>query len=216
MKNIEAIIYDCDGVLFESHAANLAYYNQIFAAFGYPLVTVEEKEKAYLCHTASSPQVLAGMMRAQDVPAALSFAAEIDYRDFIPFMNPMPHLHRVLEVVASHYPLAIATNRGSSVVPILEHFGLDHFFSAVVTSRDVEKPKPAPDMLLLAARQLGYQPHACLFIGDSELDQAAAAAGLFHFAGYGEKFAREKSVERVLNHHLDLLQHLNLPDSFDQ
>jgi HAD superfamily hydrolase (TIGR01509 family) len=216
MKEIEAIIYDCDGVLFESHAANLAYYNQIFAAFGYPPVTLEQKEKAYLCHTASSPQVLAGLMRADDVPAALSFAAEIDFRDFIPFMKPMPHLHQVLEVVANRYPLAIATNRGSSVVPILEHFGLDHFFSAVVTSRDVKKPKPAPDMLLLAARQLGCRPHACLFIGDSELDQAAAEAGSFHFAGYGERFVREKSVYKVLDQHLDLLQHLDLPWSFDQ
>lgn len=216
MNEIEAIIYDCDGVLFESHAANLAYYNQIFSAFGYPPITVDQQEKAYLCHTASSPEVLAGLMRATDVPAALSFAAEIDYRDFIPFMQPMPHLHQVLEVVAHHYPLAIATNRGTSVVPILEHFGLDHFFSAVVTSRDVKKPKPAPDMLLLAARQLGFHPCACLFIGDSELDQAAAVAGSFHFAGYGERFVREKSVAKILRHHPDLLQHLNLPGAFDQ
>ncbi|MBD1400987.1 HAD family hydrolase [Pelovirga terrestris] len=216
MKEIEAIIYDCDGVLFESHAANLAYYNQIFSAFGYPPITVDQQEKAYLCHTASSPVVLAGLMRATDVPAALSFAAEIDYREFIPLMKPMPHLHQVLEVVANHYPLAIATNRGGSVMPILEHFGLDQFFSAVVTSRDVKKPKPAPDMLLLAARQLGYQPFTCLFIGDSELDQAAAAAGSFHFAGYGERFVREKSVAKVLSHHLDLLQHLNLSDSINQ
>lgn len=216
MKEIKAIIYDCDGVLFESHAANLAYYNQIFSAFGYPPITLDQKEEAYLCHTASSPVVLAGLMRATDVPDALSFAEKIDYREFIPFMKPMPYLHQVLEVVANRYPLAIATNRGASVVPILEHFGLDHFFSAVVTSRDVEQPKPAPDMLLLAARQLGHQPSACLFIGDSELDQAAATAGSFHFVGYGERFVRVKSDDRVLGHHLDLLQHLNLRDSFSQ
>jgi phosphoglycolate phosphatase len=216
MKKLEAIIYDCDGVLFESRAANLAYYNQIFTAFDYPQVNVEQKDAAHLCHTASSPQVLAGLMRAEDLPAALEFAAEIDYRQFIPLMKPMPHLHEVLEIVARYYPLAIATNRGSSVVPILEHFALGEFFSVVVTSRDVEKPKPAPDMLLLAARQLGHQPQACLFIGDSELDQAAAAAGSFHFVGYGERFVREKSAEKVLGHHRDLLEHLSLPSSFSQ
>jgi len=210
MKNLEAIIYDCDGVLFESHAANLAYYNQIFAAFGYPPVSAEQKDVAYLCHTASSPNVLAGLMDARDLAAALDFAAKIDYRDFIPLMKPMPYLHQVLEVVANHYPLAIATNRGTSVVPILEHFGLEHFFSVVVTSRDVENPKPAPDMLLLAARQLGYQPQACLFIGDSELDQTAAAAGSFYFIGYGERFVRKKNVEKAMSHHRDLLEHLSL------
>jgi len=216
MKKLEAIIYDCDGVLFESHSANLAYYNQIFTAFDYPEVSAEQKQAAHLCHTASSPQVLAGLMRAEDVPAALSFAAEIDYRQFIPLMKPMPQLHLVLETVACHYPLAIATNRGPSVVPILEHFGLQQFFSAVVTSRDVKKPKPAPDMLLLAARRLGHQPQSCLFIGDSELDQAAATAGDFHFVGYGERFLLEESVvEKVLVQHRDLLEHLNLPMSFD-
>ncbi len=215
MKKLEAIIYDCDGVLFESHSANLAYYNQIFTAFDYPEVRVEQKQVAHLCHTASSQQVLAGLMRAEDVPAALGFAAEIDYRQFIPLMKPMPQLYQVLETVACHYPLAIATNRGSSVVPILEHFGLQQFFSAVVTSRDVKKPKPAPDMLLLAARQLGHQPQSCLFIGDSELDQAAAAAGDFHFVGYGERFLLEESVDKVLVQHRDLLEHLSLPVSFD-
>ncbi len=211
MKEIEAIIYDCDGVLFESHAANLAYYNLILAAFGYPSVTAEQKEVAYLCHTASSPNVLAGLMDARDVPVALDFAAELDYRDFIPLMKPMPYLHQVLEVVANHYPLAIATNRGSSVVPILAHFGLEQFFSAVVTSRDVEKPKPAPDMLLLAARHLGYHPQACLFIGDSELDQAAAAAGSLPFVGYGERFVQGKNVDKVMGQHRDLLKYLSLP-----
>lgn len=213
MKKVKAIIYDCDGVLFASHAANLAYYNLIFAAFDYPAVSAEQQEAAHLCHTASSPDVLAGLMRAEDVPAALAFAAELDYRQFIPLMTPMPELHQVLEIVAHHYPLAIATNRGSSVVPILEHFALGDFFSAVVTSRDVEKPKPAPDMLLLAARHLGHQPQSCLFIGDSELDQAAAAAGSFHFLGYGEWFKQEACVNKVLGRHRDLLEHLSLPPS---
>lgn len=214
MKKVEAIIYDCDGVLFASHAANLAYYNQIFAAFDYPAISAEQQEAAHLCHTASSPDVLAGLMRAEDVPAALAFAAELDYRQFIPLMTPMPELHQVLEIVANHYPLAIATNRGSSVIPILEHFALGEFFSAVVTSRDVKKPKPAPDMLLLAAHHLGHLPQACLYIGDSDLDQAAATAGSFHFLGYGEWFMREKSVNRVLGRHRDLLEHLSLPTPF--
>ncbi|MFO7766339.1 MAG: HAD family hydrolase [Pelovirga sp.] len=209
MKKVSAIIYDCDGVLFESHAANLAYYNRILAAFSYPAVTDEHTDTAHLCHTASSPTVLAGLMRPEDVPRALEFAAELDYRDFIPLMKPMPHLHKVLEVVAGHYPLAIATNRGSSVVPVLEHFSLKEFFSVVVTSRDVANPKPAPDMLLLAAQQLGQEPRRCLFVGDSELDEAAAAAGSFHFIGYGARFFRNGNDSSV-EHHLQLLDHLQL------
>ena len=209
MKEVKAIIYDCDGVLFESRAANLAYYNRILSAFSYPPVSDEQKDAAYLCHTASSPKVLAGLMQSDDVPRAVEFAAGLDYRDFIPLMKPMPHLHKVLEIVATHYPLAIATNRGPSVVPILEHFDLKEFFSVVVTSRDVVNPKPAPDMLLLAAERLGKEPQACLFIGDSELDEAAAAAGSFLFVGYGARFSRNGDG-RSVEHHPQLLKHLRL------
>jgi HAD superfamily hydrolase (TIGR01509 family) len=207
MKNIHALIFDCDGVLFESHSANLAYYNRVLAAFAYPPVTAAQQEAAHLCHTASSPQVLAGLMRQEDVAAALAYAAQLDYREFIPLLQPEPHVRTVLDLLAPHYPLAIATNRGSSVIPLLQHFDLRQFFSVIVTSHDVKRPKPAPDMLLLAARQLNRRPGDCLFIGDSELDRSAAEAGSFPFAGYGAAFDRGT----VLRHHLELPACLGLP-----
>ncbi len=204
MSRIEGIIFDCDGVLFESRNANLAYYNRILGKFAYEPVTEEQNERAHLCHTASSPDVLAVLMQAGDLQPALDFAATLDYREFIPHMQPEPHLAHVLEQLAHSYPLAIATNRGASVEPILRHFGLESFFTTVVTSRDVDRPKPAPDMLLLASERLGPAPEKCLFIGDSELDQQAAAGAKVRFAGYGGLVAGEIS----LGSHLQLLEYL--------
>ena len=206
MSRIDALIFDCDGVLFESHAANLAYYNRIFKRFNYPPVLPEQAFRAHLCHTASSPVVLAELMSAADLPLALSYAASIYYREFIPFMQPEPHLQQMLEKVAARYPLAVATNRGVSVEPILEHFGLKDYFSVVVTCRDVEQPKPAPDMLLLAAEKLQVAPEKCLFIGDSELDQQAASGAQVRFAAYGGL----DSGLTTLASHLQLLDYLQL------
>lgn len=204
MSRIEGIIFDCDGVLFESKNANLAYYNRIMERFSYPLVRAEQKERAHLCHTASSPDVLAVLVTQDDWQPALDYAATLDYREFIPYMLPEPHLTPVLEQLAREYPLAIATNRGTSVEPILSHFGLESYFRTVVTSKDVERPKPAPDMLLLAAERLGLAPEKCLFIGDSELDQQAAAGANVRFAGYGGL----ESSELSLQSHLQLLEYL--------
>jgi len=78
----------------------------------------------------------------------------------------------------------VATNRGSSMREILAHFGLSGYFQAVVTSRDVPRPKPHPDMLLEAARQLALAPGQLLFIGDSHLDRSAALAAGVCFAAY--------------------------------
>ncbi|SHI58186.1 haloacid dehalogenase superfamily, subfamily IA, variant 3 with third motif having DD or ED/haloacid dehalogenase superfamily, subfamily IA, variant 1 with third motif having Dx(3-4)D or Dx(3-4)E [Malonomonas rubra DSM 5091] len=204
MSRIDGIIFDCDGVLFESRDANLAYYNQVLEKFAYPLVSHEQKERAHLCHTACSVDVFAVLLKKEDVKPALDYAATLDFRDFIPFMKPEPHLPEVLEQLAAEYPLAVATNRGTSVEPILSHFGLEAYFSAVVTSKDVAKPKPAPDMLLLASQRLGFAPENCLFIGDSELDQMAAAGANVRFVGYGGLAGGEVAV----NSHLQLLDYL--------
>ncbi len=207
MSGHKAVIFDCDGVLFESRQANLAYYNRILAQFSYPRITAHDRERAHLCHTASSEGVLAGLLRPDDVAAALAFAATLDYREFIPLMTPEPGLREMLEVMSRHYPLAVATNRGSSATSVLAHFDLHRYFSVVVTSRDVTAPKPAPDMLLLAARHLDCDPEACLFVGDSELDQMAAGSGAVSFIGYGSYWSQPPAV----GHHFELLDYLGLP-----
>ena len=96
-------------------------------------------------------------------PQRSHLAAELDYRQFIPFMEPEPGMQDALASLARSYPLAVATNRGISMLSILEHFELSGFFQTVVTSRDVVHPKPAPDMLHEAARRLQYAPHATAF-----------------------------------------------------
>lgn len=201
MNDIRGIIFDCDGVLFESRSANLAYYNQVLMQLGEAPVMASDRARAHLCHTAASPQVFAQLLGAERAPAALALAAELDYRQFIPYMEPEPGLREVLTRLAVTYPLAIATNRGNSMPSILEHFGLNGFFQAVVTSRDVVKPKPAPDMLHEVAKRLQLAPRQLLFVGDSELDQAAARAAGMPFAVYGEGL----EADLRLAQHADLL-----------
>lgn len=204
MTRIEAVIFDCDGVIFDSHSANLAFYNKILERFNYPAVKAEEEDKVHLCHTATSTVVLKGLMADEHVSEALDYASKIDYREFIPYMIPEPHMTEVLHELAESYPLAVATNRGKSVVPVLEHFNLRDFFSVVVTSHDVERPKPAPDMLLLASEKLRVKAANCLFIGDSELDMQAARDAQIDFVGYGGNVA----AAVTLDSHAELLPYL--------
>lgn len=204
MKKISALIYDCDGVMFESRRANLAYYNNILKRFFYSPVDAEDHDRATLCHTASSAEVLQALLRPEDLSPALSYAAGLDYREFIPRMTPEKDLQQALTTLALHYPLAVATNRGRSIVPILDHFGLREKFAVVVTCQDVPRPKPAPDMLFAAAERLGTAPENCLFIGDSELDRAAAEKAGVLFAGYGSQVR----AELRLSSHLELVDYL--------
>ena len=200
MTTINGVIFDCDGVMFESRQANLAYYNDILAFFGEDPVTEEDRERANLCHTAASPEVLSTLLGAERAGEALEIATSIDYRKFIPFMTPEPGLYEVLEALADKFPLAVATNRGYSMPEILEHFELTRFFTTVVTSRDVERPKPHPDMLLLAGEQLAIKLGNLLFVGDSIYDQMAADAAGIPFAAYKPSFETESWMGS--HHHL--------------
>ncbi len=195
MTGIAGIVFDCDGVLFESRAANLAYYNVVLAQFGEPPVTSDQTERAHLCHTAASPEVFRVLLGEERRAPALEAASQLDFRRFIPEMTPEPGLIESLRELAAHYPLAVATNRGGGMREILAHFALDDYFRAVVTSRDVPRPKPYPDMLLEAARQLQLAPANLLFVGDSELDQSAAAAAGMRFAAYRRDLPAEVQVD---------------------
>lgn len=184
MNGLRGVIFDCDGVLFESRGANLAFYNAVLAYFEEAPVLPEETERAHLCHTAASPRVIEALLGNGRAAAGLAYAASLDYRQFIPFMTPEPELQPSLAQLAKTLPLAVATNRGGSVREVLRHFALTDYFSVVVTSKDVPAPKPSPDMLLLALEQLKLAPTEVLFVGDSELDQAAARAAGIRFVAY--------------------------------
>ncbi|ORJ61530.1 HAD family hydrolase [Geothermobacter hydrogeniphilus] len=184
MSAVDGVIFDCDGVLFSSHDANLAYYNLVLQQLGAAPVLPDQEERARLCHTAASPEVFRQLLGEDRVEEALSLASRVDYRQFLHLMHPEPDMVETVRLLAARLPLAIATNRGNSMPEILRHFGLEDYFQVVVTSRDVARPKPAPDMLHLAADRLATPPRRLLFVGDSSLDQQAAVAAGVRFVAY--------------------------------
>lgn len=184
MPRTEGIIFDCDGVLFESRRANLAYYNAVLEHFDVPPVLPEEVERAHLCHTADSTRVFNVLVGPERAGEALALASRQDFLRFVPEMEPEAGLFEALSFLSERLPLAVATNRGHSMPEILRHFKLEQYFSVVVTSRDVARPKPYPDMLLMAAKRMGVSLERLLFVGDSELDHAAATAAGIRFVSY--------------------------------
>ena len=95
-------------------------------------------------------------------------------------MELEPGLLPALRDLHQSVTLAVATNRSGSTYAILEHFDLARYFRTVVTCQDVTRPKPDPEMLLLAAARIGAARDEVLYVGDSELDRRAAeAAGMF-------------------------------------
>ncbi len=82
----------------------------------------------------------------------------------------------------------VVTNKPARFTnPLLEQLGLIGRAASVVSGDTCSHPKPHPEPLLCAAREIGVAPQSCLYVGDAERDiEAARAAGMFALiAGYG-------------------------------
>ena len=197
---LELVMLDCDGVLFDSIRSNVAYYHAILETMGDPPL---DKEARRLCHVYSTPQLFAHLYAddPEKVRDAVRIAYTIDYLPFLEYMDPEPGLYEVLRRLKASYKVALATNRGKSIPALLERFELEGVFDMVSTILDVESPKPAPDMLHEAAKRLQYATHELLFVGDSELDQAAARMAEMPFAIYRGDLQADVRLE----HHGELV-----------
>jgi beta-phosphoglucomutase-like phosphatase (HAD superfamily) len=77
-------------------------------------------------------------------------------------------------------PMAVASGgTRRSIETVLDHLGIRHLFDTVVTSEDVTRQKPAPDIFLEAARRIQVAPKHCRAYEDTDLGmQAIRAAGM--------------------------------------
>jgi len=87
----------------------------------------------------------------------------------------------LLELLEQHrIPWGVVTNKSSRLtLPLLEQMGLHGRCACIVCGDSTPHPKPAPDTLLLAARQLDLAPARCIYLGDDLRDiQAGRASGM--------------------------------------
>jgi HAD superfamily hydrolase (TIGR01509 family) len=99
------------------------------------------------------------------------------YREHLPVI---PGAREAVERLAARWPLALASSSNRELIDLaLELLGVAHLFKATVSSEEVPRGKPAPDVYLEAARRLGIDPTHAAAIEDSENGiRAAKAAGM--------------------------------------
>jgi beta-phosphoglucomutase-like phosphatase (HAD superfamily) len=182
---LKLVVVDCDGVLFDSAPANVAYYNAVLERLGLPRMTAEWEERV---HFLASDQVYDAMFGTGSALAAEArrVAHDVGYKPFFALMRPVSGLEEVMATLRASYRLAMATNRGSTVPEILRRFGLDQYVEFAVGIHDVERPKPHPDMLLRCLEHFGVSPSAAVYVGDAQTDCEAATAARMHFVAVGE------------------------------
>ena len=196
MGKISVIIFDCDGVMFDSRQANINFYNHLLTHFGLPPMSEDKVDFVHM-HTADESVHLI-FQDTHLVEKVQKYRGQMDYTPFIKDMILEPGLKELLEDLRPGFGLAVATNRSNTIDNVLESYGLSKYFDIVVSSLDVKMPKPHPESLLKILRFFKIDPEEALYIGDSQVDNETARAAGVPFMSY-------KNMELEADYHSDRL-----------
>lgn len=111
-----------------------------------------------------------------------SLRKEYLYREIIRSegIRPLPGVRELLGLLADHnVPCAVASStHRENIEVIFDAIGLRPYFSAVVTSEDVHRGKPDPEVFLLGAERIARRPENCVVLEDAHVGiEAGLAAG---------------------------------------
>jgi beta-phosphoglucomutase-like phosphatase (HAD superfamily) len=174
MSKLKLVIFDCDGVMFDSKEANRLFYNQLLTECKRPPMNEEELEYVHSHNVMDSVNHIFRQYPSEEIDRANAYRRELDYTDFIRYMIMEPDLKDFLSYLKPTYHTAISTNRTTTMPAILEKFELASFFDKVVTAFDVARPKPYPDALLAILDYFDTTVEESIFIGDSMVDKEHA------------------------------------------
>jgi beta-phosphoglucomutase-like phosphatase (HAD superfamily) len=182
VQPIECVLFDWDGTLVDSTAAN---YQALSGALRKH--DIELDEAWYRARTGMSTDAMLAVLLAARPPGS----AEVDLeqialdRDslFLQEAASIPPLAAVVDVARSYVrqvSLGVASGgSGPAIRATMSRLGLTSLFDCVVSREDVAIGKPAPDIFLLAAARLGRDPARCVVYEDSDEGiEAARRAGM--------------------------------------
>jgi len=183
MNPVKIVIFDCDGVMFESREANRRYYNQLLAHFGHPPMSPEELDYVHVHNVFAS---VAHIFRHydHDLEAVNRYREELGYDDFLKYMTIEPDLVRFLDFLVPERKAAISSNRTTTMAQILDIFRLRPYFDQVMTPLNLENPKPHPEAINRILAHYGMLKQEAIYIGDSGVDEEHAAAAGVRFIAF--------------------------------
>lgn len=182
------ILFDLDGVLWDSAPAHAEAFRQAFAEAGLPPLV----NYAAIAGMKTEEAILAHLERhmlpvdAAVVRSVTSRKRELALLHLRVRAEPAPGLSDTLRRLSRFYRLALCSSASpDSVACFMDKSGLRSLFEVVIDGTCVERAKPAPDIYILGARRLGMAPAELAVIEDSRAGVAAGRAAGMDVIGVG-------------------------------
>ncbi|MCW8803624.1 MAG: HAD family hydrolase [Ignavibacteriaceae bacterium] len=183
LQNINTLLFDLDGTLLDSFTAHLEIFKTTFAQFGFQL-TEEFFLSSYSPNWYKTYEAL-GLKKEDWAAADALWLKEAEKKTPQLFSG----VNDTLVKLNGTYTLGLVTSGSKSrIVRDLKATGISHFFKTIVTGDDIKTPKPSPEGLELALRNLNKKADEAVFIGDSSADCEMAKAAGVYFIGVSSEF----------------------------
>lgn len=186
MSRFELVIFDCDGVLVDSERITNRVYCAMLNDLGLELSLQDMFDKFVGRSTGQNLALITEMLGApppdEFFPAYQARAWEALKSE----VTPIPGIPELIRQLA--LPSCVASSGEAEKIRItLGATGLlPHFEGRIFSVRDVEHPKPAPDLYLLAAKTMGVSPSRCAVVEDTTTGVAAGHAAGMHVFGFAD------------------------------
>ena len=211
---IEAVIFDCDGVLVDSEALSNQALSEALGEAGLEMSPIECRAQFMGRSWANCLEVIEERM-GREAPQELEESYRRRMRQaFERDLRAVPGVEDALDRI--ELPTCVASSGPPSKIRLtLGLTGLwPRFEGRIFSAREVEQGKPAPDLFLHAAAQMGWEPGGCAVVEDAPVGvEAAVAAGMaaFGYAGDGDAPALEAAGARVFTDMSELPELLSRP-----
>jgi HAD superfamily hydrolase (TIGR01509 family) len=177
---IEAVVFDLDGLLIQTEEL----WDEVREGLALERGARYGPEEQRAMMGMSSPEWSRYMHEHVGLPeSADEIAAEVVERMAARYRERLPLIDgagEAVERLAAVWPLGVASSSNRPLIElVLELSGLGRLFRATVSSEEVERGKPAPDVYLEACRRLGVEPSRAAAVEDSHAGIGSAqAAGM--------------------------------------
>ncbi|MFQ7000932.1 MAG: HAD family hydrolase [Clostridium sp.] len=177
MNKIKAVLFDMDGVIFDTEREYLKEWEVIFKKYGYKM-----KKEIYISVMGRGRKKVKEIFKekfGEDLPIDKMYIEKDKMLKEAVENNKVPLKEGALELLEflkeNGYKIALATSAKRERVKIqVSHAKIENIFHAIVCSEDITNSKPDPEIFLKAAEKVCVNPENCIVIEDSEAGIKAA------------------------------------------